>query len=94
MKAKGGKWTFEELDKFLADPRGYIPGTAMTFAGVKNDQQRADVIDFLRTLSDNPLPLPKAQAENAPAAGGEAKPAETKPAEAPKAGAAPAAQPK
>jgi cytochrome c len=88
MKGKGGKWTFEELDKFIADPRGYIPGTAMTFAGVKNEQQRADVIDYLHTLSDSPLPLPKAQAENAPAAGGEAKPAENKapenkPAEAP-----------
>jgi cytochrome c len=82
MKAKGGKWTFEELDKFIADPRGYIPGTAMTFAGIKNDQQRADVIDYLHTMSDNPLPLPKAQAENAPAAGGETKPAGGKPAEA------------
>jgi cytochrome c len=97
MKAKGGEWTYDELDKFLTDPRGYINGTAMTFAGIKNDQQRADVIDYLHTLSDNPVPLPKVQAENAPAAGGaaaEGKPAENKPAEkpaeAPKAGAAPA----
>jgi cytochrome c len=99
MKAKGGKWTYEELDKFLTDPRGYISGTAMTFAGIKNDQQRADVIDYLHTLSDNPLPLPKVAeakpaapapaASNAPAA----KPA-AKPAEAPKAAApAPAATP-
>jgi cytochrome c len=72
----------------------------MTFAGIKNDQQRADVIAYLHTLSDNPVPLPKAQAENAPAAGGAAaasKPAENKPAEkpaeAPKAGAAPAPAP-
>lgn len=92
MKAKGGKWTYEELDKFIADPRGYIPGTAMTFAGLKNDQQRADLIAYLHTLSDNPEPLPKPQAENAPADGG-AKPGENKPAEAPKAGAAPS-QPK
>ena len=69
MKSKGGTWTFDELDKFLTDPRGYIPGTAMTFAGIKNDQQRADVIDYLHTLSDNPLPLPKPQASNAPPAG-------------------------
>jgi cytochrome c len=68
MKAKGGKWTYDELDKFLADPRGYIPGTAMTFAGIKNDQQRADVIDYLHTLSDNPVPLPKPEASNAPPA--------------------------
>jgi cytochrome c len=92
MKAKGGKWTYDELDKFIVNPRGDIPGTAMTFAGVKNDQQRADVIDYLHTLSENPVPLPKPGAQNAPApavAGAESKPAE-KPAEAPKPGAAPA----
>lgn len=84
MKAKGGSWTFDELNKFLANPRGYITGTAMTFAGLSRDSQRADVIDFLHTLSDNPQPLPKAaEAAPAPAA---------KPAEAPKAAApAPAA---
>ena len=91
MKAKGGKWTFDELNKFLTSPRGYIPGTAMTFAGLSREQQRADVIDFLRTLSDSPMPLPKAAA-NAPAPAGAAPAA--KPAEAPKAGAAPAAPPK
>jgi cytochrome c len=95
MKAKGGKWTYEELDKFLTDPRGYINGTAMTFAGIKNDQQRADVIDYLHTLSDSPLPLPKvAEAKPAePAAAASSAPA-AKPAEAPKAAApAPAATP-
>jgi cytochrome c len=71
MKSKGGKWTFDELNKFLKSPRDYIPGTAMTFAGINNDQQRADVIAFLDTLSDNPVPLPKAEA-SAPAAGGNA----------------------
>jgi hypothetical protein len=71
MKAKGGKWTFDELNKFLANPRGYVPGTAMTYAGISKPEQRADVIDYLHTLSDNPVPLPKA-AENAPA-GGEQK---------------------
>jgi cytochrome c len=80
MKAKGGTWTFGELYGFLANPRGYIPGTNMTFAGLSRGQQRADVIDYLHTLADNPLPLPKAAA-NAPA-----------PAAAP-AGAAPAAKP-
>jgi cytochrome c len=86
MKAKGGTWTFDELNKFLANPRGYITGTAMTFAGLSRANQRADVIDFLHTLSDSPVPLPKA-AENAPPA---AAPA-AKPAEPPKAEAAPAA---
>ena len=65
MKGKGGNWTFDELNKFLANPRSYIPGTNMTFAGLSRDQQRADVIDFLHTLADNPVPLPKA-AEGAP----------------------------
>ena len=72
MKAKGGTWTYEELNKFLANPRSYIPGTAMTFAGLSRAEQRADVIDYLHTLSDNPQPLPKA-AENAPAGGQPAK---------------------
>lgn len=61
MKAKGGEWTYDELNKFLANPRGYIPGTNMSFAGLSRDQQRADVIAYLRTLSDNPKPLPTAQ---------------------------------
>ncbi len=85
MKAKGGKWTYDELDKFLTNPRGYIAGTAMTFAGITNDQQRADVIDYLHTLSDNPEPLPKAEAETAPApAGAPAAPAGGAPPAAPK----------
>lgn len=91
MKKKGGEWTFEELNKFLKDPRGYIPGTKMSFAGISRDQQRADVIDFLRTQSDKPLPLPKV-AEAAPEAKApEAKAPEAKtPAAAPAAPAAPA----
>jgi cytochrome c len=60
MKAKGGTWTFDELNKFLANPKGYIPGTAMGFAGLPKDSERADVIDYLRTLADNPVPLPTA----------------------------------
>jgi cytochrome c len=67
MKSKGGTWTDDELNKFLANPRGYIPGTNMTFAGLSRDQQRADVIAYLHTLSDNPKPLPKAA--EAPAGG-------------------------
>ena len=89
MKAKGGEWSYEELNKFLANPRGYIPGTAMTFAGISNDQQRADLIAYLRTLSDSPKPLPKAEAAAAPAEGGKA-PAEGGKAEG---GNAPAAAP-
>ena len=54
MKAKGGTWTFGELYAFLANPRGYIPGTDMTFAGLSRGQQRADVIDYLHTLVGQP----------------------------------------
>ena len=60
MKAKGGAWTFDELNKFLSGPRNYIPGTKMTFAGLDSEHQRADLIAYLRTLSDSPLRLPKA----------------------------------
>ena len=60
MKAKGGTWTFDDLNKFLANPKGFVPGTAMGFAGISKDSERADVIAYLRTLSDNPAPLPTA----------------------------------
>ncbi len=60
MKGKGGKWTFDELNKFITNPKGYIPGTAMGFAGIPKDSERADVIDYLHTLADNPAPLPTA----------------------------------
>jgi len=60
MKAKTGKWTYDDLNKFIANPKGFIPGTAMGFAGIQKDSERADVIDYLRTLSDNPVPLPTA----------------------------------
>jgi cytochrome c len=59
MKSKGGTWTYDELNKFLANPRRDIPGTAMTFAGIDRERQRADVVAYLRTLSDNPAPLPQ-----------------------------------
>jgi cytochrome c len=60
MKAKGGKWSFDELNRFLSNPKGYIAGTAMGFAGLPKDSERADVIDYLHTLSDSPAPLPTA----------------------------------
>ncbi|MGB8076196.1 MAG: cytochrome c family protein [Pseudolabrys sp.] len=71
MKGKGGNWSFDELNKFLANPRGYVPGTAMTFAGLSRPEQRADLIDYLHTLADNPVPLPKAAEGAPPPAAGE-----------------------
>jgi cytochrome c len=60
MKAKGGTWTFDDLNQFIANPKGFIPGTAMGFAGIQKDSERADVIDYLHTLADSPVPLPTA----------------------------------
>ena len=60
MKAKGGTWTIDELNKFIANPKGDIPGTAMGFAGLPKDSERADVLAYLNSLSDKPAPLPTA----------------------------------
>ena len=60
MKAKGGTWSFDELNKFLTNPKGYIPGTAMGFAGLPKDSERADVIAYLNKNSDKPEALPTA----------------------------------
>jgi cytochrome c len=58
MKAVKGPWTYDELNEWLHKPSAYVPGTKMGFAGISNDQQRADVIDYLHSLSHNPEPLP------------------------------------
>ncbi len=71
QKFKGQPWTFDALNKWLYKPAVYAPGTRMSFAGITNDKQRADVVAYLRSLSDNPVPLPAAPAA-APAAGGAA----------------------
>jgi cytochrome c len=68
LKAKGGTWTFDALNKWLIKPSAYVPRTAMTFAGLSNEKQRADVIAYLNSLSAKPLPLPTAQGAAAPAA--------------------------
>ena len=60
MKAKGGTWTYDDLNQFIANPKGFVPGTAMGFAGIQKDSERADVIDYLHTLADSPVPLPTA----------------------------------
>ncbi len=59
MGAKGGKWTYENLDAFLVNPKGYVSATKMSYAGIKDPAQRADVIAYLRSLADSPAALPK-----------------------------------
>jgi cytochrome c len=58
MGAPDETWTYEALNHFLADPKGYAPGTKMSFAGLKKVDERAAVIAYLRSLADSPLPLP------------------------------------
>jgi cytochrome c len=69
MKAQKGNWTPEDLDAYLTNPRGTVPGTNMSFAGIPRGTERADLITFLNTKSDKPADLPKqAAAADAPKA--------------------------
>ena len=57
--AKGAKWDYAMLDAFINNPKAAVPGTSMGYAGLKDADKRADVIVYLRSLSDNPAPLPQ-----------------------------------
>jgi cytochrome c len=67
LKAKGGKWDFASLDEWLTSPAKYATGTKMSFAGIGDAQQRADVILYLNSQGSN-VPLPAAEAAPAAAA--------------------------
>ena len=69
LAGKGGNWDWESLSTWLANPKKFAPGTKMTFAGLSNPEDRANIIAFLNAHSDSPLPLPAAPAEAASAAG-------------------------
>jgi cytochrome c len=59
LAAKSGeKWTYEALDAFIKNPKGYIAGTKMAYGGLKNDEKRADLLAYLATLSESPKPFP------------------------------------
>jgi cytochrome c len=58
LKEKGGEWSFENINAFLQNPKGYAPGTTMAFAGIGAAAERADILAYLRSLSDSPKPLP------------------------------------
>jgi cytochrome c len=79
MKSVGGKWTFESLYAFLRKPNGVVKGTKMTFK-MPRPEDRANLLLFLRTLSDSPLALPTPKPEEKKA---EEKKPEEKKAEAP-----------
>ena len=59
MKAHGGKWTFEEMNKFQWNPKKTVPGTIMAYGGNSKDQERANLIAYLASMSDSPPALPK-----------------------------------
>jgi cytochrome c len=71
--SEGGSvvWDYDHLSEFLKAPRSYVSGTAMAFAGIKNPEEEANLIAYLRTLSADPAPLPEVAAEEAAPADGE-----------------------
>ncbi len=58
LKEEGKVWNFENLDIFIKKPKDFAPKTKMTFPGIKSDEDRANLILYLRSLSDDPVPLP------------------------------------
>ncbi|WP_116089876.1 c-type cytochrome [Sphingomonas crusticola] len=65
LKSKGGKWDFDSLNAWLTSPKAFAPGTKMTFAGLSNPQDRANVIAYLNQQGEHPQPLPAAPPEGA-----------------------------
>jgi cytochrome c len=59
LKGLDGNWDYDKLAAFLKSPKTFAPGTAMNFGGIKKESQLANLIAYLRSLSDNPAPLPK-----------------------------------
>lgn len=66
LKKLKGPWTLQELSDFIKNPKGVAPGTNMTFAGISRASERADLITFLNSKSDNPQNLTKAAQAPAP----------------------------
>lgn len=58
MMRKGGAWTYQDLDHFIANPRTFVMGTKMSLKGLSNPTERAALLGFLRNLSDDPRALP------------------------------------
>lgn len=71
LKKVGGKWDWATLNKWLKNPKGLAAGTKMTFAGISDDQERANVMVYLNSLGSN-LPLPAVPAAGAAPAEGAA----------------------
>ncbi|MEQ9815739.1 MAG: c-type cytochrome [Azospirillaceae bacterium] len=61
LAEQGVEWTFENLSRFLYQPREFLPGTSMSYAGMRSAEDRANLIAWLNQQSDAPLPLPTAE---------------------------------
>ncbi len=94
LKAKGGTWDYDALDQFLANPKAFIDGTKMSFAGIKKDGQRADLVLYLRQQGDTKPPLPEVKAPAVAAPKAEAPKAAAPEAKAPEAAAPKSGAPK
>jgi cytochrome c len=69
LKARGGEsWDWKNMSDWLANPKKFAPGTKMTFAGLGNGQDRANVIAYLNSKSDAPQPMPAAPVASTPGA--------------------------
>jgi cytochrome c len=66
LRSKGGTWTWEAMSEWLRSPRNYAPGTKMTFAGLSDPQDRANLLAYLNAQGSN-LPLPPPPAAETPA---------------------------
>lgn len=60
LMAREGVWTYDSLNQFLWKPKTYLPGTKMNYVGLRKPEDRANLIAWLRTLSDAPADLPTA----------------------------------
>ncbi len=68
LAGQEGVWTWELMDQWLKSPKNTFNGTSMAFAGIRKEEQRADLMAYLNSFSDSPLALPVAEAaEEAPA---------------------------
>lgn len=62
LKAVGGTWTYELLDAWIKKPKDIAKGTTMGYGGLRKDGQRADLIAYLASMSDTPVPFPAVEA--------------------------------
>jgi len=65
LSGMGGEWTYQNMNDWLYNPSGYVQGTSMAFAGLRRDDERANVIAYLAQMSENAPPFPEPVTGNA-----------------------------